>query len=90
MTGLPSLWRGAVTRPPTMAGIAAEVAVQHRVTVADIRGPSRVRGLVRARQEFMARAWVAGKTKCAIGRYLGRDHTTVIYGLRVHLTRRTD
>lgn len=73
-----------------LADIAYTVAEDYGVSVEDLQGPRRTSALVEARQCFMWRAdqVVQGERKrwsrCEIGRYLARDHTTVIHGVRRH------
>ena len=61
----------------TLSRIAYEAARRHRLTVADIRGDSRVRALTLARKDICADAMEAGFTLYQIGEYLNRDHTTI-------------
>lgn len=88
-----SLWRGpiAVRYPPqrTLAEIVADVAARHDLHPELLIGPSRLRHLVIARQEAMAEAHATGRYSLPrIGRYLGgRDHTTVLHGVRAHRER---
>jgi len=82
-----SLWRGelAIRRGPTMAQIAAEVAAKHGLTVEELRGPARGFKVAHPRQEAMARMRAeTSQSLTAIGRYFGRDHTTVMHGVRTH------
>lgn len=74
---------------PTMRGIADDVCYRRRVSLAALRGPRRFRPLVRARQEFMFLARAAERWSYPqIGRWLGgRDHTTIIHGMRAHAKR---
>lgn len=79
-----SLWRGIQTTPPSMADILAEVAEKHRLTVADLKGQSRVRSVAWARQEAM---WLMRKegrwSLPQIGRAIGnRNHATILFGVR--------
>lgn len=69
--------------------IAARVAQTHAVSVADIRGRSRVRAVVNARHHFMSEALA---TRChsssQIGRWCdGRDHTSVLHARQAHAKR---
>jgi len=75
-----------LTFAPTMAAIIAEVARQHGLKAADIKGPRRHRAFVRARHEAMYRCYHETQNSLpVIGRALGnRDHTTVLYGIRKH------
>ena len=86
-----SLWHGQMlvsTRPESMADIARRVADSHRLSVADIRGPCRERSYAVARQEFCFEArkqlrWSFPQ----IGRFLNRDHSTVIHAVTAHQDR---
>lgn len=89
-----SLWKGSVevsALKPTMREIASEVAHRHGLTLEDLKGPSRRQEISQPRQEAMAlmcaeRRWSLPQ----IGRFFGgRDHTTVIHGVRAH-QRRTE
>jgi len=73
--------------------IMYEVAIKHGVRVSDLRGPSRTKRFVIARQEAM---WEIRNRRPTfslpqIGRLFGkRDHTTVLHGIRVHQKRLDD
>lgn len=68
----------------TMRGIAKMVCDKYDVSLEELRGPRRYKSLVAARHELMWRI----KTElphCSypqIGRFLNRDHTTILYGVR--------
>jgi len=86
-----SLWKGRIIFSQTMAGILAEVAEQYGLTVVDLKGPARYRHIAWPRQEAMARMARCqrsdGKRVFSlpqIGRFLNRDHTTVLWGIRRH------
>ena len=65
-----------------MAQICLNVAKLHKVTVADLRGHSRLRTLAKARQHAYRRCRDKGFSYAEIGRFFGnRDHTTVMYGV---------
>ena len=72
-----------------MKQIIAEVASKYQVSISEICSHRRHREVVIARQEAMYRC--KEETTCSlpmIGRALGgKDHTTVIYGIRKHLER---
>lgn len=75
----------------TITDVQAVVAAHYRVTLADLRGPSRARHLVRARHMAMALAYSATRHSFAvIGREFCRHHTTVIHARETiaHATRR--
>lgn len=84
-----SLWHGQLPWPEphrTMCEIALEVCQARGVTLDDLRGRSKAKAVAWPRQEFMALAYAqAGQSLPAIGRWLdGRDHTTVMQGIRRH------
>jgi chromosomal replication initiator protein len=71
-----------------MRDILTEVAAKHRLRPRDILGKCRVRPIVVARQEVMFRCRSeAMKSYPQIGRFLSKDHTTVIHGFRKHRER---
>lgn len=48
----------------------------------ELKSPSRVQGLAKARQAFMLEAYETGRfSTFTIGELLGRDHSTVVYGI---------
>jgi chromosomal replication initiation ATPase DnaA len=69
--------------------IVAEVAERHGLTAADLKGPSRLKHISHPRQEAMAALYITGRYSLpGIGRFLGgRDHTTVLVGIRKHEAR---
>lgn len=69
--------------------IALEVAAKHRVSLQEIKGPQRNHYIVLARHElFWRMAHETTLSLPAIGRKIGgRDHTTVIAGMRRHAER---
>lgn len=73
----------------TMAEIAARIAEKHRITVADLKGPALRRAVSRPRQEAMFECRMSTiHSTTVIGKFFGgRDHTTVIYGVRAHADR---
>lgn len=89
-----------VDRALTLVEIAFAVAAKHGVTTAELRTPIGVGksaswNISHPRQEAF---WIARQQRCpdgsyrhslpSIGRYFGgRDHTTVIYGIRAHAHR---
>lgn len=66
--------------------IVAETAFKHEVSIRDMKGPSRFRPYVIARQEAMSRiVRECGWSQPRTGRYFGgRDHTTVRHALKAH------
>lgn len=90
----------AVETPPTLPEVALQVAAKHGLTVADLRAPhggpgSKRYEFSRPRQEAYWQAWRVMRPDGArryslndIGRYFGgRDHTTVLWGVRAHAAR---
>ena len=68
--------------------IVREVAQKHGLSPLDLSGPRRLAPVVVARQEAMWR--MRRETRLSfpqIGRIVGRDHSTVIYGIRAHAKR---
>jgi chromosomal replication initiator protein len=84
-----------MTPPVTMASIVADVADAHRLAVSALLGPTRLKGVVAARQEAMWRIrQVMGPDGVTpryslpqIGRHFSRDHSTVIHACKRHLER---
>lgn len=77
--------------PHYLAELLVIVANAHNITLAELRGPSRKKHLVRARREFCAMARAIRDERFQghyrfslpqIGRALNRDHTTVIHALK--------
>lgn len=84
-----SLWRGPITRQITMADIIRETAEDHGLTADDLKGSNRRRHIAWARQDAMWRMrregrWSSTQIGLALG---GRDHATVLWGIKRHLAR---
>jgi len=63
--------------------IIREIAMQHGVTVETIMGRSRDPQDVRARwAAYAAVKHRRGLSHCAVGRVFGRDHSTILHGIR--------
>jgi chromosomal replication initiation ATPase DnaA len=71
-----------------MFHLAARIAAHYGLTVDDFRSPIRRRPIAWPRQEFMLAAHEAGFSMPQIGRFLGRDHTTILHGIRAARKRR--
>lgn len=95
----PALRRTMVAARRTLAGgggagadsvgsIVAAVAVETGLTPTAILSDMRQGPIVRARQEVYARALDAGFSSIAVGRAMGRDHSTVLYGANLVWARR--
>ena len=68
--------------------IIQEICEKHGLTKTELLGPRRAIPIVKARHEAMYR--MSKETPMslpAIGMRMGRDHTTVIYGVRKHAER---
>ncbi len=66
-----------------MTDIAAIVALRFQISISDIRGPSRRRLHAWPRQIVMLLASeMTDRPGAQIARYLDRDHTTKLYGVR--------
>lgn len=75
--------------PPRVLDTIALVAMRHSTTVADIIGRSRFREHCRARAEaaywLRKMEWFGDRPSLPlIGRWLQRDHTTVLWAIRRH------
>ena len=66
----------------TIDAILDAVATEFEVPVAAILGRRRTAKIADARMVVYWLAWFAGESYSAIGRRLGRDHSTVIAGVR--------
>jgi len=67
--------------PPSYRKILHEVALKHKVPYKSILGISRLNHISQARREFMFRCMeeIANASYAGVGRYVSRDHTTVLY-----------
>lgn len=65
--------------------IVERIAGRHFLTVATIMGNRRDRMASRARNEIYAELNAQGLGLMQIGRLLGRDHSSVFYGIKSHL-----
>lgn len=90
-----SLWKGDFARAPlNLRSILNATADKHGVLASDILGLARCRKIAHARQEFMWAAYQPmnkdGTHRFSlpkIGGFLGRDHTSVLHGVRAHAKR---
>ncbi len=68
---------------PTMNDIVSIVATRFQISISDIRGRSKLRLHAWPRQIVMLLASeMTSNAGANIGRYLNRDHSTQIYGVR--------
>ncbi len=65
-----------------LSKIVSEVSEHWGVPVEDILSRKRTQKYVKPRQHFMYLANLSGHTISDIGRFLSRDHTTVLHGIR--------
>ena len=67
--------------PPTYRRILSEVALKHKVPYKSILGVSRLSHIGQARRDFMFRCIeeIPNASYAGVGRYVKRDHTTVLY-----------
>ena len=78
----------AESMPVNMQDIIKQVSAKHKVGVLDILSDRRSRQIARARQEFMYRArHETLHSFCVIGRFIRRDHTSVMHGVSAHAKR---
>lgn len=66
----------------TLVRIASEVAADNGLTLAELKSGSRAYAVSRPRQYAMMLMMDAGYSANGIGRFFGRDHSTVISGAR--------
>lgn len=69
---------------PTMPEIARMVADVRGVTLPDLLSESRKHQFAHARQEAMWLMRRAGRTTTQVGRFFGRDHSTVTHAEQAH------
>lgn len=87
-----SIWRGMIGAPPprreTMPQIAARVAAEHGFTVDDLKRRTRTKATDAARLQAYAEIYAAGRNSTLrIGAFFGRDHSSVLHGIRKHQER---
>ncbi len=85
-----SLWHGVMlvtNHSETMRAVADDVCERWRISLAELKGPGRTMRLIVPRHEFCYEARRLGKSLTQIGRFLNRDHTTVLHGDRAHARR---
>jgi chromosomal replication initiation ATPase DnaA len=72
----------------TIRAIAEAMALAAGLTLDDMTGRDRTHHVSHVRQAVMHQAHLAGHSTGAIGRALGgRDHSTVVTGIKAHLER---
>jgi hypothetical protein len=67
--------------PPSYRRILSEVALKHKIPYKSILGESHLKHIAHARREFMFRCMqeIPNASYAGVGRYVKRDHTTVLY-----------
>lgn len=78
--------------PLTMREIAQAVAASWELSLDDLKGPARQRRIAHPRQEAFAQIHAQGRYSLTqIGQFFGgRDHTTVLSGLRAYAARQSE
>lgn len=77
--------------PDVAREIIRDVCRRHNVNYDAMLSPARARRIAWPRQEAFWRLDAAGKwSTTKIGQFFGRDHTTVIHGVRAYQARRSD
>lgn len=82
-----SLWKGDIrpSRAPVMDAIVHAAAEAYGITVDDLKGRSTRKEFARPRQHAMyLMAQYSHLSLPMIGRFFGRDHTTVLHGVQAH------
>lgn len=73
---------------PAWKRIALEVCAKHEIKLSEMKSPQRNMSLVLARHEAFYRCKTETEMSLPqIGRRFGRDHTTVLHGVRKHAAR---
>jgi chromosomal replication initiation ATPase DnaA len=72
----------ARARSQSLANLCAIHAYRAHTTVEEFKSPARIRDVSWPRQDFMLAAHRKGYSLSEIGRFLNRDHTTVLHGIR--------
>lgn len=73
---------------PTIKALALEFCAREGVTLEELTGIERDRNAAWPRQHFMYLCVVEyEKSHAAVGRFLNRDHTSVIHGVKSHKRR---
>jgi chromosomal replication initiation ATPase DnaA len=75
---------GRALRLDGISLMVVDVAAEAGVSAAAILGPRRDKHIAQARQAVMYLARLEGHSLSDIGRAMGRDHTTVLHGIKAH------
>ena len=82
------IYKFATLSKPKIRILAERLCGVGDVTVEELKGPSRFRKVCVVRQEFMYQARKQGETASGIARFLNRDHTTILHGIKAAEKRR--
>lgn len=66
----------------TIRDLALQVCTERCVPIAELMSDARRAQVAHARQEVMRLAVDAGFSTTQVGRFLGRDHSTVVHGIK--------
>ncbi len=70
---------------PQARRTAEQIAVLHGLTLSEINDPAAKRRYARTRQHVMHALMATGRySSTSVGRFLNRDHSTVLHGVRAH------
>lgn len=67
--------------------VIEQICIEYGVALHEVMGDSRVHDYVYARQACFYALQKMGLSSTQIGRLMSRDHSTVLYGIRVHKER---
>lgn len=85
-----SLWKGMVRTRPSMRCIAEDIAERYGLSMVELIGNRPHQYVSRPRQEAMAAMHATGKfSTTQIGKFFGRDHSTISHGIKKHRQRAT-
>jgi hypothetical protein len=76
---------GGMTPRETTLSEARSIAAQHGIDWRDIMSRSRIAPVARARRSVWLHFHRRGYSSCEIGRIFGRDHSTVLFGIKKEL-----
>lgn len=72
-------------KAPLFNRTVTEICARRGVSPLLVAGDNRQREIIAARNEIFAALAALGYSRTAIGRAFGKDHTTVMHGIRRHL-----
>jgi chromosomal replication initiator protein len=72
---------------PSLNAVAQAIAAEYGLPMATVLGRSRYAHVAHARQALYAALRAQGLSLPAIGRFMQRDHTTILYGIQAHRER---